>query len=102
MSLLSVRADVALAMREAVLEGRVFDQNTYSEAIIPASQPMEGWGANEPNWTLILDKCGVGVVARGHVWPALPRSFIQRTRTQALTDTNNELAQTIHAGTPVA
>ncbi|HUU25922.1 MAG TPA: hypothetical protein VMW68_10220 [Methyloceanibacter sp.] len=102
MSLLSIRGVVTLAMHKAVLRTGVFSEANYTEAIVPGKPPMHGWGANVPNWQLVLDKCGEDVEANGHVWPFLSEEFVARTLSVPLADTNNELAQAIHQGAAVS
>jgi len=102
MSLLTIRADVAVAMRDAVLRGGVFDQDTYSEAIIPEKSPMDGFGANESGWDQVLAGCGKRLKEKGYPWKKPPRLFVQRTLSIPLVDTNHELADTLHRGVPVS
>jgi hypothetical protein len=102
MSLLTIRADVAVAMRAAVLRTGVFDQNTYSEAIIPEKQPWDGFGANESGWDRVLADCGKRLKKKGYPWKTPPRPFVQRTLSIPLADTNNELADALHGGVPVS
>jgi hypothetical protein len=102
MSLLSIRGVVTLAMHKAVLKTGVFNESNYSEAIVPGKPPMAGWGANVPNWQLVLDKCGEDVKAKGYVWPFLSGDFVKASLTKPLADTNNELARAIEQGAGVS
>lgn len=103
MTLLTVRADVALAMRDAVVASTPFYRENYTEALIPASDYPAGWKANEPNWALILKECESTLHdKKGYFPPPITAAFVGKTLKKPLGETNDALAEAIWKGTPVA
>jgi hypothetical protein len=94
---LKVRLDVGLAMRAAVIDHTGFDKDTYHEGIVPSKEPMDGFEANMSAWSGIL-----GVV-EGRLEATDPKysvfdttdTFVRRTRTAPLRDTNNAITKII-------
>jgi hypothetical protein len=103
MSILKVRAHVALAMRDAVTASTPFDRESYHEGLVPASDHPKGWEANEPNWALILKECE-SMLHHEHGYPRPPITveFVKKTFKKPLSVTNDALAKAISENTPVS
>lgn len=103
MSLLQIRAHVAVSMRDAVVASTPFDRENYKEALIPAEDFPKGWKANEPNWALILKECEALLRHRyNYAVPATTVDFVRKTINKPLSETNNTIAKAISEGKPVA
>ena len=103
MSLLQIRAHVAVSMRDAVVASTPFDRENYKESLIPDEDYPKGWKANEPNWALILKECESLLRHRyNYAVPATTVTFVRNTIGKPLSETNNTIAKVISAGKPVA
>lgn len=103
MSILKVRAHVALAMRDAVVASTPFNRENYHEELVPASDYPDGWKANEPNWALILKECESTLYHQhGYPRPPITADFVKKTLKKPLRETNDALAKAISENTPVS
>jgi hypothetical protein len=103
MSLVQIRAHVAVSMRDAVVESTPFDRASYHEALVPSGDFPQGWKANEPNWALILNECeGLLRHRYNYAVPATTVDLVRKTIDKPLVTTNNNLAKAISEGKPVA
>jgi hypothetical protein len=103
MSLLQVRAHVAVSMRDAVVASTPFDRETYKEALVPSAEIPKGWKANEPNWALILKECEELLRHRyNYAVSTTTVDFVRKTMSKPLSETNNTIDKAISEGKPVA
>ena len=95
-----VRSDVGLVVRAVVIDKTLFDESDYDREAIPIAEPMGGWEATLPNWSLILGRVEGVLHAMKAEYRVLSisESDAERTLTQPLFLTCELLTNLIMAG----
>lgn len=82
----AVRRDVAMAVGQTIVEESPFERNNFTWDIIPAKEPMAGFGASTAFWSYVL---GVvkGRLHRKYPGFKVTPSFMRLSRRKSLTET---------------